>query len=210
MYQDKNPEIAVRRDAHEKERILPLLNLTSSSRVLDAGCGVGRWCKPVIDAGASYYGTDFSQSLIDTAITTYESYDSAGFQVLSAEKLSFDLIETEQKFTHAIIAGVIMYLNDDDLSQFLSGLATCMAENSRLYIREPVSVSQRLTLKEHWSDDLDSVYSAIYRTHSELLNSFEDALIRNGFTIITEENLFDEDGLNNRKETIQRFYILER
>ena len=41
MYQDA--DLASRRDRAEKETVLPQLNLREGDRVLDIGCGSGRW-----------------------------------------------------------------------------------------------------------------------------------------------------------------------
>ena len=48
-YQDQHPELAVQRDVYEKSIIMPLLSLTDNSRVLDIGCGVGRWAKHIFN-----------------------------------------------------------------------------------------------------------------------------------------------------------------
>ena len=37
LYQDNNPQIAIDRDLKEKEKLIPLLNLTKSTKVLDIG-----------------------------------------------------------------------------------------------------------------------------------------------------------------------------
>ena len=69
-YQDNHPELVLERDKYEKQRIEPLLNLQSDSRVLDIGCGVGRWGKHVlrrISSKGCYTGVDYSDGLLKLA-----------------------------------------------------------------------------------------------------------------------------------------------
>src|SRR5687767_9318782 len=65
MYQD--PTLAEQRDGAEKENILPLLALNKSDRVLDVGCGAGRWAEAVVSIVADYLGIDFSANLLEIA-----------------------------------------------------------------------------------------------------------------------------------------------
>src|SRR5262245_18921239 len=58
MYQDDRPELVAERDAREKARVLEWLSFTPANRVLDVGCGVGRWADTVVPAGAAYLGID--------------------------------------------------------------------------------------------------------------------------------------------------------
>src|SRR5260370_31254110 len=69
MYQDGNPRLAEARDAWEKERGIPLLRLQPATRVLDIGCGCGRWAVSLLGKVASYLGVDFSEHLLSLAET---------------------------------------------------------------------------------------------------------------------------------------------
>ena len=57
---------------------------------------------------------------------------------------------------------------------------------------------------------LNDNYNAIYRTRDELVHFFEKELLQKGFQIEQEGFLFQEKGLNNRKETTQYYFILQR
>lgn len=58
--------------------------------------------------------------------------------------------------------------------------------------------------------ELNDYYNAIYRTRDELMVSINEMFLNKGFRIKEEGFLFDDDALNNRKETAQYYYILER
>ncbi|CAH0534704.1 hypothetical protein VST7929_02654 [Vibrio stylophorae] len=209
MYQDKTPELAIIRDAYEKELVLPLLKLSETSRYLDVGCGVGRWCKLLVDNGGEYHGVDFSQSLINIARDEFKGRSNVRFSVMAAEHITLDSIDERDKFSHLIISGVFLYLNDSSLELFLSRVNDCLYENgSLIYIREPMALLERLTLNDYWSDELQAKYSAIYRTVDEI-KGFLSPLISSGFKIHKDEWLYPLE-LNNRKDTSQRYIILER
>lgn len=208
LYQDSNPELAAARDRWEKSSILPKLAIDAESAVLDIGCGIGRWAEACLPICERYHGTDFSASLIDVARQRIGA-PSATFQVLAAQHCTPDRIEGPVEFSHIIIAGVLLYLNDDDVAAALSGVGECAGQACTLYVREPIAVTDRLTLDKHLSQELKAEYSAIYRTEAELMGIFESTVLAAGFRLAESSNLYPDD-LNNRAETIQKFYIFKR
>ncbi len=106
--------------------------------------------------------------------------------------------------------GILVYINDKDLDCFLEQLESSCEEHAKICIREPIGQQDRLTLKEFYSDELNDEYHAIYRTRDELMKFLNNSLIKKGFHIEKEGFLFEDDALNNRKETVQYFFILER
>lgn len=207
LYQDENPSLAIERDSHEKSTAKPLLNLTINDDVLDVGCGIGRWSE-VASYVNSYHGVDFSQSLIDLALSE-DNAPNVTFQKLAAEDISPGCISSTSGFTRVIIAGLLIYLNDDSVSKCLSGINECCRNDALIYMREPVATEERLTLKEFWSDELKSDYSAIYRTKAELNKIFHQTLFEAGFELVYEKPLYPSH-LNNRSETQQYIFIFKR
>jgi cyclopropane fatty-acyl-phospholipid synthase-like methyltransferase len=205
LYQDSNPTLAEARDAFEKQRILPLLNLGRDSEVLDVGCGIGRWADALVGRVARYHGIDFSAALIAAARERIHQ-SSFTFQQLSAENVHRDMLDVPAGFSHVIIAGVLLYLNEDQLQAALDAVGTCCAASARIYLREPVATSERLTLKQFQSDELRAEYNAIYRTEGELLSQMLASLEPRGFALAVNAPLYP-DHLNNRIETQQRIFI---
>ena len=68
----------------------------------------------------------------------------------------------------------------------------------------------QIFLKDFFSDELQDNYNAIYRTREELHTFLDEAFLQKGFAIAEEGFLFDADILNNRKETAQYYYVIER
>ena len=141
IYQDSNPDLALERDAYEKKKMLPLLDLRSDSRVLDIGCGVGRWGDAVVKviSDGRYVGVDYSKDFLEIAKENLPSDKcrllSGSFQELSSILESSG--ETE-KYNAILINGVLMYLNDEDLISCMKTAADLLKENGVVYIKESV------------------------------------------------------------------------
>ncbi len=206
MYQDKNPELAVQRDAYEKNLVKNLLELDGNSKVLDIGCGIGRWAEEIDDG--SYLGVDYSESLIAIARKNPAFQNKKiQFAVLPAQDVNSQTLK--EKFNRFIISGILIYLNDEDVARCLKGVTKVAEQQSIIYIREPISVVERLTLDKFYSEDLDAEYSVIYRTLDYYQTVIEEIMAPAGFETIKADFLYPEH-LNNRKETAQYYFILKR
>ena len=114
------------------------------------------------------------------------------------------------KYNCVLLVGILVYLNESDVQTALSQIESVCEEHAVICIREPVGISERLTLKHFYSEELEDNYNAIYRTGNELMQFFKEAFLEKGFKLVKEDFLFSEDALNNRKETAQYYYIFER
>ncbi len=208
LYQDAHPELAVARDRHEKSVVVPRLHLDDARTVLDVGCGIGRWAEPVLAAGAGYCGTDFSAPLLEVARERVTG-PRARFVRSAIQDLDRRRLGEPDGFDRVIVAGVLIYLNDADVVRGLGAVAACAAGRCLIYLREPVATGERLTLNQHWSEDLDQSYSAVYRTEAELGSAIEATLGAAGFVLREAADLYPAE-LNNRADTRQRYYLLER
>ncbi|CAI8812862.1 Methyltransferase family protein [Pseudomonas sp. IT-P2] len=209
IYQDKSPDLAERRDTAEKNLLLPLLSISQSSHILDAGCGTGRWAEAVVPHCASYFGVDVSPGLIKVAHDRFGSHENVRFAVCPVDALSKEALGTERLFTHILSFGVFIYLNDDEVLDALSGYAALGAPGCRLIFREPVALEQRLTLLEHFSDEMDQQYNAIYRTEQELISLIKSVL-GDAFIQVDSGDVYPDPSLNNRTETRQKWFLWEK
>ncbi len=210
MYQDHNKELVQQRNQKETEKLCPLLTLDAHAKVLDVACGIGRWADVLPEEISAYCGLDFSRELIEIA---KQRNTRAHFSFLegAAEELEVTLEKHGLgKFNRVLLVGILLYLNDREVKSVLEQVERSSEPHSLICIREPIGIKKRLTLKDFFSEELDDQYNAIYRTRQEFAEFLEEALIRKGFTVRREGFLFEEEALNNRKETAQYFYILER
>jgi hypothetical protein len=85
------------------------------------------------------------------------------------------------------------------------------APHAQIYVRESLSdLEERLTLKEHYSQELGEVYNAIYRTPAELKAMMDEILIPCGFSYTVCGDYAFPPALRNRAETAQRYFVLTR
>ena len=205
MYQ--SPELATQRDAHEKGLISPKLQLSSNANVLDIGCGNGRWYEALQAEGVLYTGIDFSPALIAIAKEKYCRDPRSTFHVKNAYDLTPDLmISSGRPFTHVIISGVLLYLNNEEVFKLFKNLAAIVEPGTIIFIREPLAMEQRLTLKAHWSEELKAQYNAIYRTGNELQSLIDSNTDAFSLDLLDMGPMYPEE-FNNRKETQQHYLI---
>lgn len=209
MYQDNNPEIVEERNKKEMEKLLPLLELDESSKVLDIACGIGRWSDAIQQNINEYCGVDFSSELIKIA-QERNTLKNRSFLVGTANNIE-KLLQSNFKgfYDTVLLIGILIYLNDADVKETLNQVERCCKDHAIICIREPVAICERLTLKNYYSEELKDNYNAIYRTEDELKNFFK-ILLDKGFEITEKGYLYEEDKLNNRKETFQYYFIFQR
>lgn len=210
IYQDKHPTLAEERDAREKETLLPALKLDGTQRLLDAGCGTGRWYEALRPHLAYYHGVDASGGLLAYARSALGEDATHRFTEISADELTLNSLGESTRFDRILCAGLLIYLNDDEVLETLRRFADVCAPTARIVLREPVAIDNRLSLVDHYSDDLESSYNSIYRTDAEWADMLSSTLITAGFHLTDERDLFSAAALNNRAETRQRVYILDR
>lgn len=210
MYQDNNPALVEERNREELKKLLPLLRLDDKSKILDLACGIGRWSDAITTRIAEYCGMDFSENLIELAKSRPHE-ENRSFYVGAANNLRNVLAEHQKgKFNRILLIGILIYINDRDLLSVMNQLMEAAEEHAIICIREPLGIDERLTLKGFYSDELKDNYNAIYRTRDELMQIFEKTLLQAGFKVTQNGFLFSEDELNNRKETVQYYFVLER
>jgi SAM-dependent methyltransferase len=201
MYQSE--DLATRRDQEEKARALPLLTIRSDDRVLDLGCGTGRWAEAISTQVKAYLGIDFAEDLLDVA---RQRVPDATFVAMDVAQLKPATFPVPPPFSVVICSGILIYINDDDIRALFGTISSLAAPGCRVYLREPMARDKRLTLDRHWSDELQAHYSAIYRTRDEYLELIGSLA---GFSVVAEGTPFPDE-LQNRVETSQRYMLLSR
>lgn len=172
--------------------------------VLDIGCGIGRWANNLKDKIKLYHGIDFSENFINNNKERFRDYKNLNFMVMSASDM--DLSKLKSTYDLIIINGVLMYINDDKLSNIFRDIKTLSPHY--IYIQESTSIlDDRLTLKNFYSAELDTQYNAIYRTKYDYEYYFKNVLIN--YEIKKTSLLLDKD-TGAREETNAQYWFLER
>ena len=135
MYQDS--DVVEKRHKDESKIVLEKLDVTNK-KILEIGCGIGRWAEVFEDKCDSYLGIDYFKNLIEIANKTYD-YDNCYFQEMSATDLKIDELKLSPPFDIILIIGVLIYLNDEDIKQMMEEINKVSDENTIVYIRETIS-----------------------------------------------------------------------
>lgn len=202
MFTEK--EKAEKRDLLEKKLFLDNIDIISDSKVLDIGCGVGRWAELFSNNG-KYLGLDYSDELLNIA-TKNNSADHIHFQLMSADDIKIDRLLITPPFDIIIITGLLIYINDEQLDKVFQTINNVSSEGTILYLREAVAINERLTLKEFYSNELNDDYSAIYRTETDYFKLFDSL---EEFKLLKSGNVYDKT-VHDRAETVHKYYILKR
>lgn len=211
MYQDNNPELVIKRNNQEINVLKPKMQLSSKSKVLDVACGIGRWYDSVKDEIMEYCGLDFCNEFIELARARNNKSSNCDFFVSSCTEISTCLKKYKKSdFDRVLMIGVLMYLNDDDVRLCFEQINEVILNKTVICIREPIGIESRLTLKDQFSEELNDSYNAIYRTRDEIYELICKGFIDKGFSLNEEGFLFKNKELNNRRETAQYYFVLER
>lgn len=200
LFQDK--ENSEQRHIEEKKLLHEHIDV-SGKKILEIGCGIGRWAEALHDKCESYLGIDYTENLVKIAKKSY-NYDNCKFQVMSATDIKIEELLIEPPFDIIIISGVLMYINDEDLKLVIDEINQITEVDKKLFIMEPISrMESRLTLKDFYSEGLDADYSAIYRTEDEYLEFFKNLDYKEVFI----DDIFKD--LSNHSETSYKFFVIE-
>ena len=200
LFQDK--ENSEQRHIEEKKLLYEHINL-EGKKVLEVGCGIGRWAEALHGKCKSFLGIDYTEDLIEIANKSYD-FDDCKFQVMSATDIKADELLIEPPFDVIIFSGVLMYINDDDIKLVFNELNKIGADDKKLFIMEPVyCMESRLTLKDFYSEGLEADYNAIYRTPKEYLDAFENLNCNKIFS----DDIFKD--LSDHSETKYMYFVIE-
>ena len=132
---DQNPEYALAWDTYEKENILPKMQIDEHSKVLDIGCGMGRWAEVLIPRSGYYCGTDLSPEMTKCA-EERSNFPERNYDFLNygfEEFCSLPESKLPCRFNRLWICGIMMYVNDDALFTGMERLLDKMDTHAKVY-----------------------------------------------------------------------------
>jgi 2-polyprenyl-3-methyl-5-hydroxy-6-metoxy-1,4-benzoquinol methylase len=152
-----------------------LIGPFTGQRVLDAGCGDGRFCYEIRNENLVVTGVDYSERAI-------------GYARAFSPNVSFRVggladFRPEEKFDVVVMLEVLEHIKLDEVSQVVQNLHACLVDNGRLIVTVP---STRIPLSakhyQHFSpESLEkalSPYFDVLEVHGHLRMGFRRWLVR--------------------------------
>lgn len=97
-------------DRLQRRLMLNNLDITPNMKVLDAGCGVGRWTSEMAKRGASVTGVDISQEMIDIAQKRVDKLNLS--DKVNFKHAPLHLIGASEEYDLVICVTVIQHIED--------------------------------------------------------------------------------------------------
>lgn len=113
----------------EEETLLPFVNINSHSRVLDLGCGNGRWARVLADRCQEYIGVDVSKKFLESA---RRSIANANAQFIYMPAQNYCVTE---QYDLILAIGLMTYLNDEDIVKLSANCRQMLSNGGRLIVR---------------------------------------------------------------------------
>jgi cyclopropane fatty-acyl-phospholipid synthase-like methyltransferase len=201
---EENPELLSKKIEAEKDKIMKIVNLDSSMRVLDLGSGAGQWSFRFAKHVNRVVAVEYSQDMCNLALNEAKK---SGINNIEFVNISAQDYRTNMKFDLIFISGLLIYLNDKECNILLSQCVRYLKHGGRLVLRDGTGVNSRYDINDRYSETLDAYYSATYRTIEQYISLFESK----GLLVIQHEDMFLQGSpLNKWKETRLRIYEFKK
>ena len=154
------------RQQAEWGRFRALTDLNRSMRVLELGCGAGRWALRIASHVHWVTGIDISPEMIRIAKERQADrrLGNVDFAVAAAEDF-----RSEARYDLIYLSSVDQYLEDEACFKMIGNLRAMLAPGGTLIDRVTIRAGARAYANE------DNGYWAVYRTFSELDQAFASA-----------------------------------
>lgn len=166
-YRDRAERIAVR-------SLIPRID--PAWRVLDIGCGPGRWTVPFATAGALVTAVDFSSAMLEHARKNCAAagvLDRVQFKTRRLEEL--DSIALGGPFDLVLAMGVLQYVSPEHLPNVVERISNCVSAGGRFLHRE--TLAPRSFTREAVSPDGVKIVS-YYKSFEQYRAAFETRGLR--------------------------------
>lgn len=190
----------------ETSKIFGWLPNIKNLKILDLGAGVGQWAFRFAELEAKHvYAVERSSGLVKIGRNeiSKRSLNNISFIECAAEDFS-----THETFDLVFISGLFVYLNPEQYNKILNNISNFLSQDGLLLIRDGMSIqNEQYEINNQYSEHLNTMYSAVYRTREEYISSIEN----NSFCLLHDENMFPEGHkLNKYKETRLHLFLFKK
>ena len=193
---------------HETQRVLDQLDLAgvgAHSRVLDLGAGVGQWAFRLAPRVREVVAVERSTGFADIMERERAARQVANVRVVHAAAEEYRCAAGEAPFDLVFISGLFVYLVDAQADALARNLRGLVAPGGHVLVRDGTSIlGRRHEIDRRYSEHLDTLYSATYRTRDEYLALLAAA----GLSPVQDGAMFPEGHpLNKYPETRLWLYL---
>lgn len=195
-------EEAVFLDTLERNQLLPWMRLRPGMRVLDVGCGTGRWARRFAAHETSVVAMDVSPGFLEIAKQALSADGTLHRVTLLRADLSLGRLpeEVQGPFDLIFVGGVFQYIEDDAVVSLLNEFVQKLAPDGRIILREGIR-SERLR-EEHGAFE-GTPYSVIYRDRTDYPRFFAQTNLR----LLQQANLAGFSTVDLAEKALSRFNI---
>lgn len=181
----------------EWETLTKMIKLKKDMKILELGCGAGRWVEAFSKFVEYVEGVDFSENAIETAKNNAYFKGIQNVNYVSASIFDF---EPDKIYDIIYFSGIMIYLNDDDFERSVSKFSKYLKSDGVFIVRDSIAFNRAII---NHNDE----YTAIYRTLSEHINIFS----KYGFKLYKREIAFNFNYSRAlEKRYINRMYLISQ
>lgn len=148
----------------ELKTFLENVPLNKNMKILELGCGAGRWGLALAPYVAQYVGVDLNVLVINKANENSKHLDNVCFIAKDAEDF---LAETDDVFDLVYLAGISLYYADHALRRLVRSVLKHLSPTGQLVERTTTSPEAHFINKRE--------YFALCRNDKNLIKNFRDA-----------------------------------
>lgn len=193
----------------EKKRIENLLKINNKNfnSCIEIGAGTCQWSYSLSKRAHSLLVTDTSKGMLELGKRFLsENHPEINIKYFIGD-ICKEINPPNSPYDLVFISGLILYLNKNEFSQLIKFISKNTVNNAVLILREPVGIKKEFILNNVYSKELETNYSAIYRTEKKIINSFKS----NNFILLNNEWLHpDNSKFNKWKETRLKLISLRK
>ena len=188
----------------EQPKMYSYVNPNKNLVMLDLGSGYGTWAFNFAKDVKLVHAVDYIKKMVELGRKRAKNEKIKNIKFFASSVQDFSGI---LKYDLILLSGICLYLNDADIRQMLRKMRDYTKLGTILVLRDSTGLKERYVIEKEYSERLQTMYSATYRTKEEYVSMFAKA----GFELLQDEDMFEEGSpLNKFKESRLRIYKFEK
>ena len=202
-------DFSIQKSHKEKDKLEKLFNSINKKfkSSLEIGAGTCQWTNLVAKNSKLVLATDTSKGMLNKG----RNYMETNFDFKHISYFIGDIVNElnpiNAPYDLFFISGLLLYLNDKQLIDLLTFISNNSVSDSYIILREPIGIKKEFIIKNKFSSELKTIYSAKYRTEE----TFKDFFNSKSFKILSNEWFHPQGSKFNKwKETRLKLMLFRR